>query len=87
MKIDTCTDQVVSELVANLLPAACTAREKHLLREALNGLVRLAKSEQVLEMKNTVRHLTGPLPVINPRARLRPAFPGADCNWQQQFEF
>lgn len=86
MKLHTCTDQVVSDLIVSLLPQDCSMRQQHLLREALNSLVRLAKSEQMLEMKNNVRRLTGP--VIDPAARGRVRHDGAAANgWQQQFEF
>ncbi len=87
MKIETCTDQVISELVTNLLPAASTPREKHLLREALNSLVRLAKSEQIVEMKSNIRRLTGPIPGAGVRARFRSSFSDKGWSEQQQFEF
>lgn len=87
MKNETCTDQVVSQLVANLLPSAASLRDKHLLRETLNSLVRLAKSEQILEMKNNIRHLTGLLAAGSTRARFRSPFMRSALGNQQQFEF
>ena len=85
MKIESSTDQIISDLVTTLLPQGSSLREKHLLRETLNSLVRLAKSEQVVEMKNNVRRLTGPLVEQMARTRLRAT--GLDKGWQQQFEF
>lgn len=87
MKIDSCTDKVVSDLVATLLPLESSIREKHVLREALNSLVRLAKSEQLLEVKNNVRRLTGPLTEPTSRLRLRSVSTSTANGWQQQFEF
>ncbi len=87
MKIETSTDLLISDLVTNLLPMTASVREKHLLRETLNSLVRLAKSEQILEMKSNIRRLTGPLPVTSARARFRASFGGANEVCQQKFEF
>ena len=87
MKIETSTDHLIRELVTNLLPTTSSVREKHLLREALNSLVRLAKSEQILEMKSNIRRLTGPLPATSTRSRFRASFGGGHELCQQKFEF
>lgn len=87
MKLDTSTDQVVSDLVASLLPPDSSVREKHIVREALRGLVRLAKSEQMVEMKNNVRRLTGSLTDSVARARARSMGSTCDGYGQQHFEF
>lgn len=51
-------------VIDNLVAAACgenaSAQARHVYREALRGLVRLAKSEQMLEIKTSVDKLTGP---------------------------
>lgn len=86
MNLHTCTDQVVSDLISSLLPQDSSARQKHVLREALTSLVRLAKSEQMLEMKNNVRLLTGPMVEQVARGRSRSDGAAPD-DWQQKFEF
>ena len=57
------------EVVQSLVNAYCTQqnanlREKHVFEQNLQCLVRLAKSEQMMELKANVRKLTGPLPVM-----------------------
>ncbi len=42
------TDEVIENLVAVMLGENASARDKHLYRENLRSLVRLAKSEQVM---------------------------------------
>jgi hypothetical protein len=80
------TDQLINDLVAGILPQESTLREKHVLREALKSLVRLAKSEQMMEVKNNVRRLTGPITeqTCHPRTR---AILSPKGGLQQQFEF
>jgi hypothetical protein len=59
------------EMVASLVNAYCgqnaTVRQKHVFEQSLYALVRLAKSEQMMEIKANVRKLTGPLVQIVPR--------------------
>jgi hypothetical protein len=81
------TDQLINDLVAGLLPQESTLREKHVLREALTSLVRLAKSEQMMEVKNNVRRLTGPFTEQTYRARARSGSLPLKGAGQQQFEF
>jgi hypothetical protein len=59
MKIRTSTETTIEELVAANCSETSTSRERHMYREALRGLVRLAKSEQMLEMKTTIDRLAG----------------------------
>ena len=53
------TEQVITDLIDTLYGRDLTVREKYAFRESLRGLVRLAKSEQMLEMKANVKKLTG----------------------------
>ena len=59
------------EMVASLVNAYCgqnaTLRQKHVFEQSLFALVRLAKSEQMMEIKANVRKLTGPLVPFVPR--------------------
>lgn len=52
------TDAAIEDLVVAACTETTTAREKYVYREALRGLVRLAKSEQMLEMKSDIGRLT-----------------------------
>ncbi len=57
------------QVVQSLVNAYCSQqnanlREKHVFEQNLHCLVRLAKSEQMMELKANVRKLTGPLPVM-----------------------
>ena len=81
------TDQLINDLVAGLLPQESTLREKHVLREALTSLVRLAKSEQMMEVKNNVHRLTGTFTEQTYRARARTGSLLLKGTRQQQFEF
>jgi hypothetical protein len=56
-------DMVIENLIDATLGGEAEVRSRHLLREALRGLVRLAKSEQMLEIKTNVYKLTGPIPL------------------------
>ncbi|TCS36005.1 hypothetical protein EDC30_10868 [Paucimonas lemoignei] len=63
------------EMVASLVNAYCgqnaTLRQKHVFEQALFALVRLAKSEQMMEIKANVRKLTGPLVPFVPRQTVK----------------
>ncbi|HZW14275.1 MAG TPA: hypothetical protein VFF81_13940 [Noviherbaspirillum sp.] len=88
----TSTDVVIENLITATLGEESSAREKHVYREALRGLVRLAKSEQVVEIKSSVRKLTGALEAASARRRakavlLAQRLPGLLDQAQQQFEF
>jgi hypothetical protein len=58
MKRRTGTDMAIEEPVAAACTEATTLREKHVCREALRALVRLAKSEQTPEIKTQVNKLS-----------------------------
>jgi hypothetical protein len=79
--------------IENLVAAACavdaSAREKHIYREALRSLVRLAKSELMLAMKKDVYMLSGGINVR--RSSKAVSFgrhsPSASAPRQDQLEF
>lgn len=75
-------------IIAQLIEANSThlaPRERHLLRESLHSLVRLAKSELMMEIRSNAQKLTGV--VAQPR-RQRVANNGdAASPLQQHFEF
>ena len=52
------TETVIADMVEAFCGPAGGSREKHLYREALRSLVRLAKSEQMCELKSNVERLT-----------------------------
>jgi hypothetical protein len=52
------TEELIEELTAVTCGDAATAREKRIFTEALRGLVRLAKAEQMLELRTDVKKLT-----------------------------
>lgn len=60
------TDSMIEEMVAALDEDRVSARQKHLYRESLRALVRLAKAEQLREMRADLRKATGePLPDLH----------------------
>jgi hypothetical protein len=74
------------EAVAGLLNAAhseLATRERHIYREALHALVRLAKSELLMEMKANVKKLTA-VPTFRTKEKTRQRH---QSQRQQQFEF
>lgn len=86
------TDAVIDSLISASLSENASSREKHILRENLRSLVRLAKAEQVVEIKANVRRLAGALESHSARRRakavlLAQRLPGLLEEAQQQFEF
>lgn len=86
------SDDIIESLLAATLGEGKDLRQVHVYREALRGLVRLAKSEQVLEIKSNVRKLTGALESSSARRRakavlLAQRLPRILDHAQQQFEF
>lgn len=59
---------MVKSLVDAYSAQNTSLRQKHVFEQTLLALVRLAKSEQFMEIKANVRKLTGPLPIAKPRA-------------------
>lgn len=89
MKILHSTDTVIAELVEAMYGNNLMTREKFLYAESLRNLVRLAKAEQLLEMKTSVRKLVGPLAFAQPRQRTKTS-QRIDSNIEHrqcQFEF
>jgi hypothetical protein len=92
MKKQLDTDDVIENLITATLSEDATTRQRHLFRESLRGLVRLAKAEKVVEIKTNVRRLTGILETHSARRRakavlLAQRLPGLLDQGQQQFEF
>lgn len=53
------TVKLIDELVSAVCGAAHDARARHVLAQALHGLVRLARSEQLLDMQRDAARATG----------------------------
>ena len=91
MKRKVTTEIAIEELVAATCGEGATAREKHVYRESLRALVRLAKSERMLEVKASVDRLTGSIAARAARreakALLNAQRAGGTETVQQQLEF
>lgn len=53
------TETVIADLLNSPCGSAMDARAQYLFRESLYSLVRLAKAEQMMEIKHSVEKLTG----------------------------
>lgn len=53
------TETLIADLLHSPYGTALDARAKYLFRESLYSLVRLAKAEQLMEIKHSVGKLTG----------------------------
>lgn len=53
------TEKVIDELVCAVFCSTHDARARHVLGQALHGLVRLARSEQLLEMQRDAARAMG----------------------------
>ena len=60
--METTTESIIDDLVSVAF-ADRTARETFLFRQSLYNLVRVAKSEQLRDIRKSVATLTGNLPV------------------------
>jgi len=58
------SDDMIEDLVKVTCGEQASSRERHVYREALRSLVRLAKAEQMYEMRADVRVLTTPADAI-----------------------
>jgi hypothetical protein len=85
MRTISATENTVSELMNMHCGTSLTARERRVYQETLFALVRLAKSELMLEMKRNVKKLTGPAFALQ-RAKRQRSGQITGC-MQQQFEF
>lgn len=86
------TDEIIEELLTAMLGSEAGVRERHLLRENLRSLVRVAKAEQVVDIKASVRRLAGALESHTARRRAKAVLmaqrlPDILEQAQQQFEF
>jgi hypothetical protein len=86
------TDAVIENLIVATLGENTSARQYHIYRENLRALVRLAKSEQVVEIKTNVQKLAGAIEAHSARRRakailLAQRLPSILEQAQQQFEF
>jgi len=57
MKTERNTEKLMEELLASTNQHTLSVREQYLLRETLYSLARLAKTEQMLEVKKSVARL------------------------------
>jgi hypothetical protein len=71
MKKISLTETAIEDLVAATCGKNATARQKHVYRETLRGLVRLAKSEQMFEMRTNVDKLAGTISARTARRRAK----------------
>lgn len=62
------TQEMVESLVNAYSVQNANLRQKHIFEQTLHALVRLAKSEQMMEIKTNVRKLTGPVPAAKARS-------------------
>ncbi len=86
------TEAVIENLITATLGDNPTSRQCHIYRENLRALVRLAKSEQVVEIKTNVQRLAGAIEAHEARRRakailLAQRLSGIFEQAQQQFEF
>lgn len=64
------SNAMVKALVETCAGPDSSLRQRHVLEQNLYALVRLAKSEQLMEIKANVKKLTGPLPALKTRPAL-----------------
>jgi hypothetical protein len=92
MKTKLDSDQVIEQMITAMLGQDAGVREQHVCRESLRNLVRLAKTEQVMEIKQNVRKLTGALEQLHARRRVKAVLlaqrlPGLLDGAQRRLEF
>lgn len=85
MRTDT-TANIIKELTVALCGCAPDPRQRYLLSQALHGLVRLAKTEQMLEVRRDVETAAGASSGRQTKAILRKISMACDAR-QGQFEF
>lgn len=81
------TEKLIANLIEATFAQPLRSREKHLFRESLHSLVRLAKAEQMLEMRSNVEKLTGVPSSMRQKDKKLPAAGAPNEVLQQQFEF
>lgn len=84
------TAKMIKELTMAIYGSAPNPREKYVLTQALHGLVRLAKAEQMLEIKKNVERAAATLAASGSRRETKAILRkvGMSCNTKQgQLEF
>lgn len=83
------TDKLIHDLLNATYGENANVRQKFVFKQALLGLVRLAKAEQVFEMRTTVEKLIGDDCIIEARQRTkaRSRSHGQSRRWPQQMQF
>lgn len=89
MKITSSTDVLIEDLIDATYGADTNTRQTFIFKEALLGLVRLAKAEQVLEMRTNLAKLIGDpsLATGRQRTKYRQRTQENSGRWPQQLEF
>lgn len=89
MKITSSTDMLIEDLIGATYGANTNSRQTFIFKEALLGLVRVAKAEQVLEMRTNLAKLIGDPAMVTGRQRTkyRQRTPENSARWPQQLEF
>jgi len=64
-------DVMIENLVEATMGQKGSAREMHVLRESLRALVRFAKAEQLIEIRTSVRKLTGAITITEGRRKAK----------------
>lgn len=84
------TDKVIEDLVAATCGLQSGVRQRHVYAQALHGLVRLAKAEQLLEMRLDSERATGSMASVSRKRQTRAILRkiGIDVrNRQRELEF
>lgn len=68
------TQSMIEDMTSAFCGNETDARQRYLFEQSLHALVRLAKSEQIIEIKANVKKLTGMLPIEQdiPQAKVTP---------------
>lgn len=61
------TDRMIEELISSTYGAQADARTRHLFSHALHGLVRLAKAEQMKEIRRDTERAAGAISAAGAR--------------------
>jgi len=89
MKITSSTDLFIEDLLNATYASTADARQKTVFKEALRGLVRLSKVEQMHEMRVSLEKLIGDPSLIAmcQRTKSRQRNHATSGRWPQQMEF
>ncbi len=85
------TDRMIEELISSIYGGRADARTRYLFSHALHGLVRLAKAEQMKEIRRDLERATGSISAVTAREETRQllrkvgmhlrAGPGVEDGW------